>query len=332
MILVCGGAGYIGSHMTAYLQERGKEVVVVDSLVMGHRESIKDTKLYVGDLCDSDFLGKVFSENPIEAVIDFAAFSLVGESMTAPLKYFGNNVGGTIALLETMLKHDVNKIVFSSTAAVYGKQEVIPIPETAATRPENPYGASKLMVEDILKWCDSCHGLKYSVLRYFNVAGAHPSGNIGEDHSPESHLIPIIAQAALNKREKVTIYGDDYLTPDGTCIRDYIHVMDLVEAHDLALGKLRQQNQSHTYNLGNGKGFSVKEVIETFEKVIGRTIPKEVANRRPGDPAVLIAGSEKAMTKLNWQPKYNSLETIISTAWNWHSKNPYGYARSVLNE
>ena len=320
MILICGGAGYIGSHMAAYLQEQGKEIIVVDNLTLGHRSAVQDAKLVVGDIRDAYFLDKVFSENPIEAVIDFAAFSLVGESMTAPLKYFGNNVGATISLLDVMLKHDVTKIVFSSTAAVYGEPEQVPILEHAATLPQNPYGASKLMVENILQWCDICHGMKYSVLRYFNAAGAHEQGKIGENHNPESHLIPIIAQAALGQRDKLMIYGDDYPTPDGTCIRDYIHVTDLAEAHALALESLEKHGKSHTYNLGNGKGFSVKEVVETFEKVTGKKVPRDIGKRRPGDPAALVAGSQEAVKGLGWQPKKSSLEAIISSAWKWHSR------------
>lgn len=325
MILVCGGAGYIGSHMVAYLQESNRDVVVIDSLIAGHKQAVKNAPLYIGDLRDADFLNKVFAENNIEAVIDFAAFSLVGESMTTPLKYFNNNVSGTITLLEAMIKHNVNKIVFSSTAAVYGEPKEVPILESADTLPKNPYGESKLMVENILKWCDTCHGLKYSVLRYFNVAGAHPSASIGEDHNPESHLIPIIAKVALAQQDKIVIYGDDYKTNDGTCIRDYIHVMDLVEAHALALKKLDSSGKSHIHNLGNGKGFSVKEIIETFEKVTGKTIPKEIGQRRPGDPDVLIASSKTAIKELGWKPKFASIETIIETAWKWHSTHPRGY-------
>lgn len=324
MILICGGSGYIGSHMVAYFQDKGVPVAVIDNMATGHAASVHGAKLYVGDMRDTAFLDKIFTENPIQAVIHFAASSLVGESMTNPLKYFGNNVGGAVALLEVMLRHNVKKIVFSSTAATYGEPEHIPIPENATMSPGNPYGASKLMVEDILKWCDTCHGLKYSVLRYYNVAGAHPRAHIGEVHNPETHLIPIIAQVALGQRDKLTIYGDDYPTPDGTCIRDYIHVMDLVEAHDLALNSL-DTAPSHVYNLGIGKGFSVKEVVETFEKVIDRTLPKEIGPRRAGDPAALVADSTAAMKGLAWQPKHTNLEEIIRSAWKWHSQNPHGY-------
>ncbi|WP_055666076.1 UDP-glucose 4-epimerase GalE [Desnuesiella massiliensis] len=324
-ILVCGGAGYIGSHMVAALLEKGEEVVIVDNLQKGHREALLGGKLYVGDLRDRSFLDKVFSENEIDSVIDFAADSLVGESVNEPLKYFENNVGGTVSLLQAMRDHNVKYIVFSSTAATYGEPERIPIMEEDKTFPTNPYGESKLTVEKILKWCDNAYGIKYTALRYFNAAGAHISGNIGEDHSPETHLIPIILEAALGKREKVMIFGDDYDTKDGTCVRDYIHVMDLASAHLLALDRLKMGGESRVYNLGNGEGFSVKEVIEVARKVTGVNIKADMAPRRAGDPAVLIASSEKALEELNWKPKFNSLETIIETAWNWHKNHPKGY-------
>lgn len=324
-ILVCGGAGYIGSHMVAYLLEEGKDVIVVDSLETGHEESIKGVKLYKGDLRDKDFLNKVFEENQIEAVIDFAAYSLVGESMVEPLKYFNNNVYGTITLLEVMKEHNVKYIVFSSTAATYGEPENTPILEDDKTLPTNAYGESKLMVEKVLKWCDSAYGIKYTVLRYFNAAGAHLSGTIGEDHKTETHLIPLILQVALGKREKIMIFGDDYNTHDGSCIRDYIHVSDLASAHSLALERLLNGGESRIYNLGNGTGFSVKEVIDVARKVTNHPIPAEIAERRAGDPAVLIASSKKATEELNWCPKFNSLETIIETAWKWHLNHPNGY-------
>ena len=324
-ILVCGGAGYIGSHMVAALLEKGEEVVIVDNLQKGHREALLGGKLYVGDLRDRSFLDKVFTENEIDSVIDFAADSLVGESVTEPLKYFENNVGGTVTLLQAMRDHNVKYIVFSSTAATYGEPERIPIIEEDKTFPTNPYGESKLTVEKILKWCDNAYGIKYTALRYFNAAGAHISGSIGEDHSPETHLIPIILEAALGKREKVMIFGDDYDTKDGTCVRDYIHVMDLASAHLLALDRLKKGGESRIYNLGNGEGFSVKAVIEVARKVTGVNIKADMAPRRTGDPAVLIASSEKALEELNWKPKFNSLETIIETAWNWHKNHPKGY-------
>ncbi|WP_163194104.1 UDP-glucose 4-epimerase GalE [Clostridium thermarum] len=326
-ILVCGGAGYIGSHMVAQLMENGEDVIIVDNFQKGHRDAVAGRKVYEGDLRNREFLDKVFSENNIEAVIDFAADSLVGESVTEPLKYFNNNVGGTITLLETMREHNVKYIVFSSTAATYGEPDRIPIQEDDKTVPTNPYGESKLMVEKVLKWASNAYGIKYTALRYFNAAGAHPSGSIGEDHRPESHLIPLIIQAALGQREKIMIFGDDYDTPDGTCIRDYIHVMDLADAHLLALNRMRNGGESAIFNLGNGKGFSVKEVIDATRKVTGREIKEEVAPRRAGDPAVLVASSQKAIKELNWQPKYNSLETIIETAWKWHLSHPNGYEK-----
>lgn len=326
-ILVCGGAGYIGSHMVAELLENNNEVVVLDSLVKGHKEALLGGKLYVGDLRDRKILDKVFTENKIDAVIDFAAFSLVGESMTEPLKYFNNNVYGTISLLEAMRDYNVKYIVFSSTAATYGEPEVVPIAENSKTIPTNAYGESKLLVEKILRWCDHAYGIKYTTLRYFNAAGAHISGKIGEDHSPETHLIPIILDVALGNREKIMMFGDDYDTKDGTCVRDYIHVSDLASAHSLALKRLMNGGDSAIYNLGNGTGFTVKEMVEIARKVTGHPIPAEVAERRAGDPAVLIASSEKAMKELGWKPKYADVETIISTAWNWHKNHPNGYAK-----
>ena len=324
-ILVCGGAGYIGSHMVAYLLEQGKDVVVIDSLETGHEEAVKGVKFYKGDLRDKEFLNKVFNENKIEAVIDFAAYSLVGESMVEPLKYFNNNVYGTVNLLEVMKEHDVKYIVFSSTAATYGEPERTPIVEEDKTFPTNAYGESKLMVEKVLKWCDRAYGIKHTVLRYFNAAGAHVSGNIGEDHKTETHLIPLILQVALGKREKIMIFGDDYNTPDGSCVRDYIHVSDLASAHALALERLFKGGDSRIFNLGNGTGFSVKEVIEVVRKVTNHSIPAEIAERRAGDPAVLIASSKKAIEELGWEPKFNTLENIVETAWKWHSTHPNGY-------
>lgn len=326
-ILVCGGAGYIGSHMVAELLENNHKVVVLDSLVKGHKEALLGGKLYVGDLRDRKILDKVFTENKIDAVIDFAAFSLVGESMTEPLKYFNNNVYGTISLLEAMRDYNVKYIVFSSTAATYGEPEVVPITEDSKTIPTNAYGESKLLVEKILRWCDHAYGIKYTTLRYFNAAGAHISGKIGEDHSPETHLIPIILDVALGNREKIMMFGDDYDTKDGTCVRDYIHVSDLASAHSLALKRLMNGGDSAIYNLGNGTGFTVKEMVEIARKVTGHPIPAEVAERRAGDPAVLIASSKKAMEELGWKPKYADVETIISTAWNWHKNHPNGYAK-----
>lgn len=326
-VLVCGGAGYIGSHMVSELLESGEEVVILDNFQKGHRDAILGGKLYEGDLRDRSVLDKVFTENKIDAVIDFAADSLVGESVVEPLKYFENNVGSTLSLLGAMRDHKVKYIVFSSTAATYGEPENTPILESDRTLPTNPYGESKLTVEKVLKWCDNAYGIKYTVLRYFNAAGAHISGKIGEDHRPESHLIPLILQVALGQREKIMIFGDDYNTEDGTCIRDYIHVTDLANAHLMALGRLRKGGESRIYNLGNGKGFSVKEVVEATRKVTGKEIKAEVSPRRAGDPAILIAASEKAISELNWKPKYDSLDTIIDTAWQWHKNHPNGYEK-----
>ena len=324
-ILVCGGAGYIGSHMVAELLENNEDVVILDNLEKGHKDALLGGKLYVGDLRDKEILNKVFTENNIDSVIDFAAYSLVGESMTEPLKYFNNNVYGTISLLESMREHNVKYIVFSSTAATYGEPKVIPISEDNDTIPTNAYGESKLLVEKILRWCDSAYGIKYTALRYFNAAGAHINGKIGEDHSPESHLIPLILDVAIGKRDKIMLFGDDYDTEDGTCVRDYVHVTDLAKAHSLALKRLKNGGESTAYNLGNGTGFSVKEVVDVARKVTGHEIPAVIAPRRAGDPATLIATSEKAIKELGWKPEFNQLETIISSAWNWHKANPKGY-------
>ncbi|WP_195926857.1 UDP-glucose 4-epimerase GalE [Sarcina ventriculi] len=326
-ILVCGGAGYIGSHMVAELLAQNKEVIILDNFEKGHEDAILGGKIYKGDLRDKNILDKIFTENHVEAVIDFAAYSLVGESMVEPLKYFNNNVSGTISLLEAMKKYGVKYIVFSSTAATYGEPENTPILENDKTIPTNAYGESKLLVEKILKWCDTCYGIKFTVLRYFNAAGAHINGKIGEDHSPETHLIPLILQVALNKRDEIMIFGDDYKTKDGTCVRDYIHVSDLASAHLLALNRLIDGGESRIYNLGNGTGFTVKEVIEVARKVTNHPIPAKIAPRRAGDPAILIASSDKAISELNWKPKFNSLETIIETAWKWHSSHIDGYSK-----
>lgn len=325
-ILVCGGAGYVGSHAVAELLERGEKVVVIDNMQKGHTAAIAEGAVfYDGDLRAEPFLDLVFTENEIEAVMHFAADSLVGESVQEPLQYYDNNVCGAISLLKAMQKHGVKKIVFSSTAAVYGEPEEVPILETAKTVPTNPYGETKLAIEKMLHWCEEAYGIDYVVLRYFNVAGAHPNGIIGEDHNPETHLIPIILEAALGKREEISIFGDDYDTPDGTCIRDYIHVMDLVDAHILALEKLRMDGGSGTYNLGNGNGFSVKEVIEAAEDVTRQHIPTIIAERRGGDPATLVASSVKAREELGWKPRYESLNDIIESAWAWFQKHPDGY-------
>jgi UDP-glucose 4-epimerase len=324
-ILVTGGAGYIGSHTVVELLSYGEEVIVVDNLKTGHKAAVTGGTFYEGDLRDRAFLDEVFKKHEIEAVIHFAGSSLVGESVHVPLAYYENNLIASHTLVSAMLDHGVKNIVFSSTAATYGEPERTPIREEDPTVPTNPYGETKLAMENMFRWCDQAHGLKSISLRYFNAAGAHPDGKIGEDHRPETHLIPIILQVALGQRECIQIFGDDYPTEDGTCVRDYIHVTDLANAHYLALDYLRKHGRSDVFNLGNGQGFSVKEVIETARRVTGHAIPAKVAQRRSGDPAVLVASSEKAKRELGWQPKYNQLETIIESAWRWHKVHPYGY-------
>ncbi|KXT78428.1 UDP-glucose 4-epimerase GalE [Streptococcus sp. DD13] len=328
-ILVLGGAGYIGSHMVDRLIEKGQErVVVVDNLVTGHRAAIHpQASFYEGDLADQDFMRRVFQENPdIDAVIHFAAYSLVAESMEQPLKYFDNNTAGMVKLLEVMNECGVKKIVFSSTAATYGIPEQIPILETTPQKPINPYGESKLMMETIMKWSDQAYGIQYVPLRYFNVAGAKPDGSIGEDHGPETHLLPIILQVAQGKRDKIMIFGDDYQTPDGTNVRDYVHPFDLADAHLLAVEYLRKGHPSTAFNLGSSTGFSNLQILEAARKVTGKDIPAEKADRRPGDPDTLIASSEKARQVLGWQPQFDNIEKIIATAWEWHRLHPDGYA------
>ena len=324
-ILVTGGAGYIGSHCVAALLERGADVVVADNLSTGHRAALKGGRLYVGDVGDRAFLKSLFEKESIEAVIHFAAFSLVGESMQVPERYFRNNVTAGLALIETMLEYKVPYLVFSSTAATFGEPEHIPIVETDPQIPTNPYGESKLIVEHMLRWCDQAHGLKFCALRYFNVAGAWHDGSIGEDHHPETHLIPVILQVAQGKRDKLSIFGSDYPTRDGTCVRDYIHVEDLIDAHFLALDYLKAGNPSAAFNLGNGQGFSNREILEAARKVTGHPIPAQDAPRRPGDPATLIASSQKAMDVLGWKPRYTSVEDVIASAWRWHAAHPDGY-------
>ncbi len=325
-ILVCGGAGYIGSHAVHQLIEKGEEVVIVDNLQTGHRGAIHArAKFYEGDIRDCAVLDAIFTENEIEAVIHFAANSLVGESMEKPLLYFNNNVYGMQVLLEAMVRHGVDKIVFSSTAAVYGEPKRVPILEDDATEPTNTYGETKLTMEKMMKWVSRADGVRYVSLRYFNAAGALSDGSIGEDHKTETHLIPLILQVPNGKRAHITIYGDDYKTPDGTCLRDYIHVVDLADAHVLALEYLRKGGESDIFNLGNGQGFSVKEMIAAAEKATGKKIAAEIGARRAGDPAQLIASSDKARRVLGWQPRFIDVEEIIATAWKWHEKHPAGY-------
>ncbi|MGN0466544.1 MAG: UDP-glucose 4-epimerase GalE [Lachnospiraceae bacterium] len=327
-VLVLGGAGYIGSHTVYELIDDGQEVVIIDNLETGHIEAVHEkAKFYKGDIRDRAFLEDVFSkETDIDAVIHFAANSLVGESMVNPLKYYDNNLCGTKVLLEALVAHGIDKVVFSSTAATYGEPERVPILESDKTEPTNTYGETKLSMEKMFKWTGKAHGLRYVSLRYFNACGAHPNGKIGEAHSPETHLIPLILQVPNGQREAISIFGDDYDTIDGTCVRDYIHVLDLAQAHILAVKYLMAGNDSNIFNLGNGVGHTVKQVIDTARKVTGDPIKVEVAPRRAGDPATLIASSAKAKEILGWKPEHDDLEEIIATAWNWHKNHPHGFA------
>lgn len=325
-ILVCGGAGYIGSHTVHELINQGTDVIIVDNLQTGHIKAVNPkAKFYKGDIRDSEFLDKVFSENNIEAVIHFAANSLVGESMEKPLLYFNNNVYGMQILLENMVKHNIKHIVFSSTAAVYGEPKKIPILEDDETNPANTYGETKLTMEKMMKWVSRANGITFVSLRYFNACGALMDGSIGEDHFPESHLIPLILQVPLKKRDAITVFGDDYETPDGTCIRDYVHVLDLADAHIKAVEYLQKGNESNIFNLGSGIGFSVKEIIDCAKEATNEDIKVVIGARRAGDPAKLIASNEKAKKLLGWNPKFTDVKEVISTAWGWHKNHPDGY-------
>lgn len=325
-ILVLGGAGYIGSHAVHQLLEKEYKVVVVDNLETGHEQAVPSKAVfYKGDIREKEFLRGVFQKEKIEVVIHFAANSIVGESMTNPIKYFGNNVYGTQVLLEVMNEFGVNKIVFSSTAATYGEPKKVPITEDMPTNPTNAYGETKLTMEKLMKWCDTAYGIKYVSLRYFNVAGAREQGEIGEDHATETHLIPLVLQVPLGKREYITVFGEDYDTEDGTCIRDYIHVEDLIEAHILAMHYLENQGDSNIFNLGSSQGFSVRQIIEAAREVTGHPIPAKIGERRAGDPSTLIASSDKAKKILGWQPKRTLIHQIIADAWKWHQSHPAGY-------
>ncbi len=327
-ILVLGGAGYIGSHTVYELIEAGHDVVVADNLLTGFREAVHPkARFYELDIRDCGALDALFEKENIEGVIHFAACSQVGESMVLPLKYYDNNLCGTAVLLQAMVAHGIDKIVFSSTAATYGEPEQIPIRENDKTEPTNCYGETKLAMEKMMKWTSLAHGLRYVALRYFNACGAHSSGEIGEAHDPETHLIPLILQVPNGQREHISIFGDDYPTEDGTCVRDYIHVMDLAQAHVLALDYLMAGGESDVFNLGNGVGFSVKEMIEVARKVTGHPIPAVVSPRRAGDPARLVASSEKAKSVLGWKPQYAALETIVDSAWRWHQSHPRGFKK-----
>lgn len=321
-VLVTGGAGYIGSAVVERLLKHGHEPVVYDNLSKGHRTALAPEVLLIqANLQDSDVLVGALEKHNIEAVIHMAADSLVGESVADPLKYFGNNAGGAMSLLGAMLKVGIKKIVLSSTAAVYGQPETMPITEETPQNPTNPYGESKLMIEKMLRWCDEAYGLRYVSLRYFNAAGA--TERCGEDHDPETHLIPNVLRVAAGKAEHVKVFGEDYPTPDGTCVRDYIHVIDLADAHILALNVM--ERRSEVYNLGYGSGYSVAEVVEMSRQVTGQRIPTEAAPRRAGDPPVLIASPDKIMRDLGWNPRHSELDQIIESAWRWHQAHPNGY-------
>jgi UDP-glucose 4-epimerase len=331
-VLVLGGAGYIGSHAVYQLIDQGEDVVVIDNLETGHINAIHpQATFYIGDIRDLDFLRSVFEKESIDAVIHFAAHSLVGESMQKPLEYFDNNVYGTQVLLEAMVEAGVSHIVFSSTAATYGEPVAVPITETMPTNPTSTYGETKLTMEKLMKWTEQAHGINYVSLRYFNVAGARETAEIGEDHRPESHLVPIILQTALGQRSHITIFGEDYDTADGTCIRDYVHVEDLIQAHLLALDYLRNDGTSNTFNLGSSEGFSVREMIAAARKVTGKEIPTVIGERRAGDPSILIASSDKAKKVLGWNPKRTSVKKIIEDAWKWHLTHPSGYGEGEEN-
>ena len=324
-ILVCGGAGYVGSHCLEALKAAGYDCVVVDDLSRGHRAAVGESPLYVGNIANDALMDRVFQEHHIEVVLHFAAASQVGESMKEPLLYYENNLCATVALLRSMRRHEVGRIVFSSSAAVYGEPDTVPIPEESPKAPTNTYGETKLAMERLMHWCHVAYGLEYVSLRYFNAAGASPSGIIGEDHTPETHLIPLVLQAAQGSREKVSIFGDDYPTPDGTCIRDYIHTSDLASAHLLAARRLLAGEGSGIFNLGSEHGLSVRQIIDAARKVTGRDFPVEVAPRRAGDPAVLIASNRKAREEFGWVPAHSDAESILASAWAWHSSHPDGF-------
>ncbi|NLZ36434.1 MAG: UDP-glucose 4-epimerase GalE [Clostridiales bacterium] len=323
-ILITGGAGYIGSHCAEIFNEKGYEVIVVDNLSKGHEAAVGNAKFYKGNVGDEAFMDKVLGENKPDAVIHFAAYSLVGESMQKPYEYYKNNVCESMNLFHSLVRHDIKNVVFSSTAATYGQPEDGLITEETPNAPINTYGETKLAIEKMLKWYNNAYGLNFIALRYFNVAGAHPNGHIGEDHRPETHLIPIVLQCAQGKRERMKIFGGDYPTKDGTCVRDYIHVYDLIDAHELALKHMQKTGECGVYNLGTGGGYSNLEIVETARKVTGAPIPTDIIDRRPGDPPTLVASSENAERILGWKRRYG-IEDIISHAWKWHSTHPEGY-------
>jgi len=325
-ILVTGGAGYIGSHMCKHLDHNGYNPIILDNLICGHRQAVKWGVFIEGSIGDKELLGHIFSEYKVEAVIHFAAFCYVDESVKEPLKYYRNNVANAINLLESMNENNIKNFIFSSSCSTYGEPIEIPITEEHPQNPINPYGRTKLMVEQILDDFREAYGLHYISLRYFNAAGADPDGELGEDHRPETHLIPIVLQTALGQRNSINIFGDDYKTTDGTCIRDYIHINDLAQAHLLALEKLFNGCPEGKYNLGNGNGYSVKEVIDVVREITGKPIPTSIVGRRPGDPTILIGSSKKAIKELGWKPQFTDVYEIIKTAWEWHKRHPKGYS------
>ncbi len=324
-VLIVGGAGYIGSHAVKILAESGHEVWVYDNLSRGHRQAVPAGRLIEGDVSDRERLVAVLKDKKIDAVMHFAAFALVNESVLDPALYYRNNVIAALELLDAMRTADVKRIVFSSTTATYGEPDTIPIPESTPQHPINPYGFTKLVIEQALADYAAAYGFAYAALRYFNAAGAHPDGTIGEDHEPESHLIPLVLQVALGQRERITIYGDDYPTADGTCIRDYVHVCDLADAHLRALDRL-QPGKGICLNLGTGRGTSVREIIEACRRVTGHAIPEVIGQRRAGDPPELVADARRAASELLWRPQLADIEQIVQTAWNWHRSHPDGYA------
>jgi len=324
-ILIVGGAGYIGSYMCKYLSKNGYNPIVLDNLIYGHKEAVKWGVFIEGSIADSTLLDQIFRKYQIIAVMHFAAFCYVGESVTEPLKYYQNNLSNTITLLNCMVKNNVLNLVFSSSCAIFGESDGLPITENQKKNPINPYGKSKLMVEKILDDLNKAYNLNYVCLRYFNAAGADPDIEVGEDHIPETHIIPLVLQTALGKKDSITIFGDDYSTKDGTCIRDYIHIVDLAQAHLLSLERLLNHKLSANYNLGSGTGYSVMEILELACKITNKKISYRIFKRREGDPAVLISSNEKVFNELGWEPKFGDIETIIETAWKWHQKMPNGY-------
>ena len=324
IILVTGGAGYVGSHASRMLAAAGHEVWVYDNLSLGHREAVAEGRLIEGDLHDGELIEQVLGEKSVDAVMHFAALTQVGESVSDPASYYNNNVLGAFSLLEAMRRAGVKRFIFSSTTATYGEPETIPITEKEPQQPINPYGFTKLVIEKVLADYASAYGLAYAAFRYFNAAGAHPDGDLGEDHDPETHLIPIVLQVALGQRDQITIFGSDYSTPDGTCVRDYVHVDDLAQAHLAALDRL-QEGEGLRLNLGTGCGNSVREIVEASQRVTGCEIPVVEGERRPGDPPILVADASLARQVLDWEPRYTDIEQIIQTAWDWHRSHPHGY-------